>query len=87
MVDFLIRIKKDITFIAISGQNARQQFVNSPFGDSDTLVCIGGGIAEAFHRDVPGDIRSNVRTLLTPELQRIREAFGRKYPIHDFSGN
>ncbi len=55
-------------------------------GDSDTLACITGGIAEAFYRDVPDDIRSKVRAILTPELWRITEAFCRKYPTPDFSG-
>jgi ADP-ribosylglycohydrolase len=49
-------------------------------GDSDTLACITGGIAEAFYRDVPDGIRSKVRGLLTPDLLRITEAFCRKYP-------
>ena len=48
-------------------------------GDSDTLACITGGIAEAFYRDVPDDIRSKVRELLTPDLLRVTEAFCRTY--------
>jgi ADP-ribosylglycohydrolase len=48
-------------------------------GDSDTLACITGGIAEAFYRDVPDGIRSKVRGLLTPDLLRITDMFCRKY--------
>ena len=48
-------------------------------GDSDTLACIAGGIAEAFYRDVPGNIRSKVRGFLTPDLLRITEAFCQAY--------
>ncbi len=48
-------------------------------GDSDTLACITGGIAEAFYRDVPDDIRVKVRALLTPDLLEITEAFCEKY--------
>ncbi|GAH43855.1 unnamed protein product, partial [marine sediment metagenome] len=49
-------------------------------GDSDTLACITGGIAEAFYRDVPDSIRVKVRALLTPDLLEITEAFYQKYP-------
>ncbi len=48
-------------------------------GDSDTLACITGGIAEAFYGDVPGAIRSKAEALLTPDLLQITEAFRRKY--------
>jgi len=48
-------------------------------GDSDTLACITGGIAEAFYRDVPDSIKAKVRKLLTPDLLQITEAFCRKY--------
>jgi len=48
-------------------------------GDSDTLACITGGIAEAFYRDVPDSIRVKVRELLTPDLLEITEVFCEKY--------
>ncbi|MBW2592398.1 MAG: ADP-ribosylglycohydrolase family protein, partial [Deltaproteobacteria bacterium] len=48
-------------------------------GDSDTLACITGGIAEAFYRDVPDGIRTKVGELLTPDLLGITEAFCKKY--------
>ena len=48
-------------------------------GDSDTLACIAGGIAEAFYRDVPDDIRSKARGFLTADLLRITEAFCQEY--------
>ena len=48
-------------------------------GDSDTLACITGGIAEAFYRDVPDHIRTKVREILAPDLAEITEAFCEKY--------
>jgi len=48
-------------------------------GDSDTLACITGGIAEAFYGGVPEEIRAKVQEYLTPELWEITEAFCRKY--------
>ena len=48
-------------------------------GDSDTLACIAGGIAEALYGGVPDAITAQVQRLLTPDLWRIVEAFYRKY--------
>ena len=48
-------------------------------GDSDTLACITGGIAEAFYGDIPDGIRAKALTFLTPDLLGIVEAFCRKY--------
>ncbi len=48
-------------------------------GDSDTLACITGGIAEAFYGEVPEAIRAKVDECLTPDLWEITEAFCRRY--------
>jgi ADP-ribosylglycohydrolase len=48
-------------------------------GDSDTLACILGGIAEAFYGEVPSHIREKVKEILTPDLWAITEKFCRKY--------
>ena len=45
-------------------------------GDSDTLACITGGIAEAFYRyRIPYGIRSKVLSLLDDDLRRIVKEF------------
>ena len=48
-------------------------------GDSDTLACITGGIAEAFYGEVPSEIRSKVMENLSPDLWGITEKFLKKY--------
>jgi ADP-ribosylglycohydrolase len=48
-------------------------------GDSDTLACITGGMAEAFYGGVPQEIRDRVQACLTPDLWEVTEAFCRKY--------
>jgi ADP-ribosylglycohydrolase len=48
-------------------------------GDSDTLACITGGIAEAFYQDVSEGLRAKVREFLTPDLLQIADVFCRKY--------
>ena len=48
-------------------------------GDSDTLACITGGIAEAFYGGVPVDIRAKVEETLTPDLWEVTKRFCDKY--------
>jgi ADP-ribosylglycohydrolase len=48
-------------------------------GDSDTLACITGGIAEAYYGLVPLPIREKVKEILTGELWQITEAFCARY--------
>ena len=47
-------------------------------GDSDTLACITGGIADAFY-GVPDYIWDEVQNRLTPDLLEIVQNFCRKY--------
>lgn len=44
-------------------------------GDSDTLACITGGIAEAFYKDIPKEIAYHAVSLLPKELKAILEQF------------
>jgi len=48
-------------------------------GDSDTLACITGGIAEAFYGSVPAAVIEKVRALLTDDLWNITARFSLKY--------
>jgi len=48
-------------------------------GDSDTLACITGGMAEAYYGPVPVDIRAKVKEYLSDELWLITEQFYNRY--------
>ena len=48
-------------------------------GDSDTLACITGGIAEAFYKDIPGEIIRETLERLPKELGLILDQFREKY--------
>lgn len=48
-------------------------------GDSDTLACITGGIAEAFYGDVPKYLQEKVQECLTADLWQVTKAFCQKY--------
>jgi ADP-ribosylglycohydrolase len=48
-------------------------------GDSDTLACITGGIAQAFYGGVPEAIAQKVYSILDERLGKITKAFMAKY--------
>ena len=48
-------------------------------GDTDTLACITGGIAQAFYRGVPESIQSKVYAILDKRLGKITQDFMEQY--------
>jgi ADP-ribosylglycohydrolase len=52
-------------------------------GDSDTLACITGGIAEAFYKEIPAKILREVKIRLTKDLWSLTDHFYRKHGIPD----
>jgi ADP-ribosylglycohydrolase len=48
-------------------------------GDSDTLACITGGIAEAFYGGVPEDISVKVLDLLDDSLRGVTVEFRKAF--------
>jgi ADP-ribosylglycohydrolase len=48
-------------------------------GDSDTMACIAGGIAEAFYGGVPEEISREALARLDPHLRGVVEAFRQRY--------
>ena len=48
-------------------------------GDSDTLACITGGIAEAFYGEVPQDIREQSMSRLDEPLRKLVTQFYDRY--------
>jgi ADP-ribosylglycohydrolase len=49
-------------------------------GDSDTIACIAGGIAEAFYGEIPEDITGFVSVILGPNLMKdVIMPFSAKY--------
>ncbi|HHV64108.1 MAG TPA: ADP-ribosylglycohydrolase family protein [Peptococcaceae bacterium] len=47
-------------------------------GDSDTIACIAGAIAEAFYRDIPSTIQTEALKRLDPEMKTLLENFYRQ---------
>ncbi|GBC61800.1 hypothetical protein DENIS_2762 [Desulfonema ishimotonii] len=50
-------------------------------GDSDTQACIAGGIAQAFYREIPAEILTQVRSRLPQDLLRVTDRFNATYPL------
>ena len=50
-------------------------------GDSDTLACMAGGIAQAYYETVPNYIINEVKSRLAPDFLRIIEEFNTKYRL------
>lgn len=48
-------------------------------GDSDTLACITGGIAQAFYKEIPESIIRNVKQRLTADLLEVVSEFEKRY--------
>jgi ADP-ribosylglycohydrolase len=49
-------------------------------GDTDTLACIAGGIAQAYYGGVPGPIREQALARLDDGLREVVEEFEARYP-------
>lgn len=51
-------------------------------GDSDTIACIAGGIAQAFYSGVPTTIAERVFEILDEPLAAVTREFSRRYGCH-----
>jgi ADP-ribosylglycohydrolase len=52
-------------------------------GDSDTMACIAGSIAEAFYKKIPREVVEHAKTLLTPHLLGTLEEFEKQYGVFE----
>jgi ADP-ribosylglycohydrolase len=50
-------------------------------GDSDTIACIAGGIAQAYYKEIPSNIVSRVRLLLDGRMKQVIDLFDEKYNL------
>jgi len=51
-------------------------------GDSDTIACIAGGIAQAYYKDIPPQTVSQVNRLLDWEFKQVINTFNQTYNIN-----
>ena len=50
-------------------------------GDSDTIACIAGGIAQAYYKEIPDYIIKEVKEILDPDLLNIVDLFNERYRL------
>jgi len=68
-----------IAFLESSDYESAIRLAVSIGGDSDTIACITGGIAEAFYGQVPDSIANKILEILPKEFVSLTEAFSLKY--------
>jgi ADP-ribosylglycohydrolase len=68
-----------IAFLASASYEDAVRKAVSLGGDSDTLACITGGIAQAFYGGVPGHIEEKVYELLDKEMAAVVREFCKRY--------
>lgn len=50
-------------------------------GDTDTLACIAGSVAQAYYKKIPSEIIEECRSRLDPFLLKVTEMFNEKYKV------
>jgi ADP-ribosylglycohydrolase len=50
-------------------------------GDSDTIACISGGIAQAYYQHIPGELLRKTHILLDDSLLRVIRAFNDQFDL------
>ena len=68
-----------IAFLDSDGYESAIRNAISLGGDADTMACIAGGIAQAYYKQIPGEIVSEVRKRLPGDLLKIVDQFNRKF--------
>jgi len=68
-----------IAFLESSDYETSIKLAISLGGDSDTIACITGGIAEAFYKEIPMHIIDKVIQVLPPDILDLINEFSQKY--------
>ncbi len=50
-------------------------------GDSDTIACITGGIAQAFYKTIPSEIVTKAKSYLSAEMLDVLDKFNETYDV------
>ncbi|APE31669.1 hypothetical protein BOX17_12320 [Halomonas aestuarii] len=70
-----------IAFLEADGVEEAIRNAVSLGGDADTLACMAGGMAEAFHGGVPAPIAEETLARLDPDLRAVVEAFRARHRL------
>ena len=75
-----------IAFLDSSDYESAVRKAVSLGGDSDTLACIAGGIAEAYYKSIPSTIITEVKRFLPDTLWESLERFEKEYRCIEMGG-
>jgi len=70
-----------IAFLEADGVEAAIRNAISLGGDADTLACMAGGMAEAFHGGVPSELAEGALARLDADLAHVVAAFRQRYRL------
>ncbi len=70
-----------ICFLDATDYESTIRNVVSLGGDTDTMACIAGGIAQAYWNDIPEEIIDGVRELLPKEFLNVIDRFSERYGL------
>ncbi|TRO66971.1 ADP-ribosylglycohydrolase family protein [Christiangramia sabulilitoris] len=70
-----------IAFLDSSDYESAIRLAISLGGDSDTIACMAGGIAEAFYKEIPTDLLDYARKKLPTVMKEVLFDFQLKYPL------
>jgi len=70
-----------IAFLESTGYEDAVRKAVSLGGDSDTMVCIAGGIAQAYYGSIPSHISREVRLTLDSDLLSMVDEFNRRFEV------
>lgn len=68
-----------IAFLDSSDYESALRLAVSLGGDSDTLACISGSIAQAYYGEIPEKLKSTAREMLPEEMLRVIDAFEKEF--------
>jgi ADP-ribosylglycohydrolase len=68
-----------IVFLEAADFPATMRLAISIGGDSDTLACIAGSVAEAFYRKIPAELIDFANERLKADMRAVVQAFGERY--------
>ena len=71
-----------IAFLESSNYETAVRNAISLGGDTDTMACIAGAIAEAYYKEIPSDIIEQAKSRLSKVMQELVDAFYDKFKLY-----
>jgi ADP-ribosyl-[dinitrogen reductase] hydrolase len=73
-----------IAFLDSTDYESSIEIARSLKGSKNSIASITGGIAQAYYKEIPGQIARDITKMLSPELYEVVEEFSKTYPLSLF---